>query len=230
MKDLRKTAEEIKKERLEALRKDHVEALKDFASRGIPNDTKEIFEKKIENLEQSPLRKKAEEILREKVKDHSVPPKSVILDAMIDMYNLKQTETVTPIAYEFHNYNTGHCYVDYHEKLDMGEKDGYTKIPLYKSNVVTREDVFKVMLGWVHHSEALETTADKILYLFADVNKPKPIPFDANDPSTFPKENAIYQVKIHGYWITMVWDIAISRWISIFHSEVTHYAEIIMPE
>jgi len=36
------------------------------------------------------------------------------------------------VAYEFHNYNTGHCYVDYVARNLMSEDNGYTKIPLYK--------------------------------------------------------------------------------------------------
>lgn len=36
------------------------------------------------------------------------------------------------IGYEFHNYKTGHCYIDYEERQNMGEKDGYSKIPIYK--------------------------------------------------------------------------------------------------
>ena len=39
-----------------------------------------------------------------------------------------------PIAYEFHNYENGHCYVDYSERQGMTEKEGYTKIPLHKIN------------------------------------------------------------------------------------------------
>ena len=36
-----------------------------------------------------------------------------------------------PTAFEWHNPQTGHCYVDYIAKPQMGEEDGYTKIPLY---------------------------------------------------------------------------------------------------
>ena len=36
------------------------------------------------------------------------------------------------IAYEFHNFETGHCYVDYVEREGMTENEGYTKVPLYK--------------------------------------------------------------------------------------------------
>jgi len=49
---------------------------------------------------------------------------------VILQYIEKQTET--PLAYEFHNYKTGHCYVDYIPRFAMDEMDGYTKIPLYK--------------------------------------------------------------------------------------------------
>jgi len=42
----------------------------------------------------------------------------------------------TPTAFEWHNYETGHCYVDYVPHVDgksniLDEKNGYTKIPLY---------------------------------------------------------------------------------------------------
>ena len=37
----------------------------------------------------------------------------------------------SPCAYEFHNYETGHCYVDYIERDGMTEKEGYTRINLY---------------------------------------------------------------------------------------------------
>lgn len=36
------------------------------------------------------------------------------------------------VAYEFHNYDTGHCYVDYISRNLMDENNGYTRIPLYK--------------------------------------------------------------------------------------------------
>lgn len=36
------------------------------------------------------------------------------------------------IAYEFHNHETGHCYVDYNEREGQGVKDGYVKSSLYK--------------------------------------------------------------------------------------------------
>jgi hypothetical protein len=39
----------------------------------------------------------------------------------------------TPTAFEWHNYETGHCYVDYIPRANMTEKDGYTKIPLYEA-------------------------------------------------------------------------------------------------
>ena len=35
-------------------------------------------------------------------------------------------------AYEFHNLETGHCYVDYIDAEGMGEADGYTKTRLYR--------------------------------------------------------------------------------------------------
>ena len=44
---------------------------------------------------------------------------------------LKKIKKSKPLAYEFHNLTTGHCYVDYTERENMGEKNGYTKIPLH---------------------------------------------------------------------------------------------------
>lgn len=52
------------------------------------------------------------------------------LEGRIDM--LSSIRKSEPIAYEFHNYETGHCYVDYVERDGMTEKEGYTKISLYK--------------------------------------------------------------------------------------------------
>lgn len=52
------------------------------------------------------------------------------LDGRMDM--LSSIKKSNPLAYEFHNYETGHCYVDYIEREGMTEKDGYTKIPLFK--------------------------------------------------------------------------------------------------
>lgn len=43
-----------------------------------------------------------------------------------------QKKIMMPTAYEWHNYKTGHCYVDYIPREGMGEKDGYNKIPLFK--------------------------------------------------------------------------------------------------
>jgi hypothetical protein len=43
-----------------------------------------------------------------------------------------------PTAYEWHNFKTGHCYVDYVPHLDA--KEGYTKVPLYSAlNVLISE-------------------------------------------------------------------------------------------
>lgn len=52
------------------------------------------------------------------------------LEGRIDM--LMHLNKAEPSAYEFHNHSTGHCYVDYVEREGMTEKEGYTKIPLYK--------------------------------------------------------------------------------------------------
>lgn len=53
------------------------------------------------------------------------------LEGRVDMLGSIRKDS-RPIAYEFHNYKTGHCYVDYVEREGMTEKDGYTKISLYK--------------------------------------------------------------------------------------------------
>jgi hypothetical protein len=52
------------------------------------------------------------------------------LEGRTDMLTSIRKEN--PSAYEFHNYETGHCYVDYVEREGMTEKDGYTKISLHK--------------------------------------------------------------------------------------------------
>lgn len=52
------------------------------------------------------------------------------LEGRTDMINSIRKDN--PIAYEFHNYETGHCYVDYVEREGMTEKEGYTKISLHK--------------------------------------------------------------------------------------------------
>lgn len=44
---------------------------------------------------------------------------------------LKKIKKSKADAYEFHNHNTGHCYVDYLERQGMGEKEGYVKTHLY---------------------------------------------------------------------------------------------------
>lgn len=43
---------------------------------------------------------------------------------------IRQPETA-PIAFKWHNIDTGHCYVDYIPHMNQDEKDGYTKFPLY---------------------------------------------------------------------------------------------------
>lgn len=45
---------------------------------------------------------------------------------------LQQIREENPIAYEWHNHETGHCYVDYIAQPEMDEEHGYTKTPLYK--------------------------------------------------------------------------------------------------
>jgi len=47
--------------------------------------------------------------------------------------NIKDNiELESPVAYEYHNYDTSHAYVDYKARGDMDKNHGYTKTPLYK--------------------------------------------------------------------------------------------------
>ena len=57
-----------------------------------------------------------------------LPIKSYIREIRWYLIALEKTE---PRAFEWHNYETGHCYVDYIPHPGQDEKDGYTKIPLY---------------------------------------------------------------------------------------------------
>lgn len=53
---------------------------------------------------------------------------------MVELLNEKANgpESVQqPVAYEYHNYSTGHCYVDYLPQPERGEAEGYDEIPLY---------------------------------------------------------------------------------------------------
>jgi hypothetical protein len=50
----------------------------------------------------------------------------------------KQAEKI--IAYEWHNTDTGHCYVDYVPRNLMDENNGYTKTPLFK-----REEILHII-------------------------------------------------------------------------------------
>jgi hypothetical protein len=51
----------------------------------------------------------------------------------------------TPIAYEWHNPKTGHCYVDYIQRTDLESDGEYTKTPLYKDE---KEDIFHISKGY----------------------------------------------------------------------------------
>jgi len=53
---------------------------------------------------------------------------------MVELLNEKANgpePTQQPVAYEYHNLKTGHCYVDYVSRPGRGNKDGYDEIPLY---------------------------------------------------------------------------------------------------
>lgn len=44
---------------------------------------------------------------------------------------IRTTIEQNPVAFEWHNHDTGHCYVDYTPHPNMDEADGYVKTPLY---------------------------------------------------------------------------------------------------
>jgi hypothetical protein len=44
----------------------------------------------------------------------------------------KRKQQKAPVAYEWHNFDTGHSYVDYIPRPNKDEKDGYKKHPLYR--------------------------------------------------------------------------------------------------
>lgn len=53
---------------------------------------------------------------------------------MVELLNEKAKEhevNQQPIAYEYHNFKTGHCYVDYLPRPGQGKVEGYDEIPLY---------------------------------------------------------------------------------------------------
>ena len=65
-------------------------------------------------------------------KDKYIPIRSkkyiVILEELLE----KHKNTGSPDAYEWHNFETGHSYVDYVPHNGQTEEEGYTKIALYK--------------------------------------------------------------------------------------------------
>ena len=53
---------------------------------------------------------------------------------MVELINEKANEpepTHQPVAYEYHNHATGHCYVDYSPRPERGKAEGYDEIPLF---------------------------------------------------------------------------------------------------
>jgi hypothetical protein len=77
----------------------------------------------------------------------------------------------TPVAYEWHNLKTGHCYVDYIRHPDLEFDGEYTKTPLYKieeieqkeSKGMTAEEILKNYLD-LKISEELPKRHRLILY------------------------------------------------------------------
>ena len=62
-----------------------------------------------------------------------------INDGMDDDEQEKSEKSADTNMFEFHNYKTGHCYLDYIPHKNQDEKDGYTKIPLYYAQQFKRE-------------------------------------------------------------------------------------------
>lgn len=44
---------------------------------------------------------------------------------------LREIRESNMVAYEFHNYESGHCYVDYIKRPDLEDGGEYKKIPLH---------------------------------------------------------------------------------------------------
>ena len=76
------------------------------------------------------------------------------------------------LAYEFHNFKTGHSYVDYIHKNGMDEKDGYTKIPLYKTSIQDRTETICVKFGrWLLKNADPAFDKDALCWLIRTENK-----------------------------------------------------------
>ena len=73
--------------------------------------------------------KTTEKVVLENIVDRMFRNRCVVTEHLFIDEIKKQN---TPIAYEWHNLTTGHCYVDYIPHQDMGEENGYIKIPLFK--------------------------------------------------------------------------------------------------
>jgi hypothetical protein len=87
-----------------------------------------------------------------------------------------------------------------------------------------KEKIIKIMLGWIEHNEPIETTADKLLDLFAVINW---VAFDWNKIETRPTAYGKYLIcrkdgKIH--WET--WNG--SGW-AYNNNEIRFWAVIVPP-
>jgi hypothetical protein len=87
-----------------------------------------------------------------------------------------------------------------------------------------KEKIIKIMLGWIEHNEPIETTADKLLDLFAVINW---VAFDWNKIETRPTAYGKYLIcrkdgKIH--WET--WNG--SGW-AYNNNEIRYWAVIVPP-
>lgn len=78
------------------------------------------------------IRKRLDDKNRGFVKDRELESIDLVAESGEYTDALYRLGTIDAVAYEFHNYKTGHCYVDYMAQEGKGEKDGYTKTQLYK--------------------------------------------------------------------------------------------------
>jgi hypothetical protein len=84
-----------------------------------------------------------------------------ICEIVIFIFHLKVIIMRTPTAFEWHNVDTGHCYVDYISKPLMDENNGYTKIPLFKEVEETSDESDKADDEFVESYMTAEDEQDK---------------------------------------------------------------------
>jgi hypothetical protein len=76
------------------------------------------------------------------------------------------------LAYEWHNYKTGHCYVDYIPKTGMDEKNGYTKIQLYHCSIEDRTETICIKFGrWLLKNADPSFDKDALCWMHREYKK-----------------------------------------------------------